>query len=398
MVRSAGLGAFAFSWDEYQNTKSWDLFWNAVYAGRSRNQILALKDAYWSQRQWSTQIVGSLQWRSGPNGSGWVQEFNGPGGRRLLMLENGKNEAFWVLGSNYQEYMNVGGPNGSLGFPRSNENVFTKDGKRAVWQAFSAYNGTARIHNLTGSPSVATWGKIGELHTHLGGAYHWLGMPTRREYMDGDTIFSDFQGGRIAYNHKDGRTEALRPGQQPSWRPNNSFNNSGSSAPFTTKEYFQRLYGHAEGHWSRGLIPGHYGIDSTDTKWPYEIRALVGGHVIDVKKNGIQLSNVSQYHDWGYNPITRTWERASEHNNKVVIWNPDLNRRFTYLHFSEVRVNVGDKINPGQIIGIEGSTGWSTGRHMHLEVSPGKSGGSIEEPLVVLGNARGQGILDKNYQ
>ncbi|WP_254564651.1 S8 family serine peptidase [Oscillatoria sp. HE19RPO] len=217
MVRSPGLGAFAFSWDEYKNTKSWDLFWNAVYAGRSRNQILALKDAYWSQRQWSTQLVGSLQWRSGPNGSGWVQEFNGPGGRRLLMLENGKNEAFWVLGGNYQEYMEMGGPTGTLGFPRSNENRLNRsDGRYATWQAFSAHNGKSRIHHL--GRSVATWGSIGNLYTDLNGAYHWLRMPTRREYIDGDTIFSDFEGGRIAYNRHNGRTEALRPGQQPSWR------------------------------------------------------------------------------------------------------------------------------------------------------------------------------------
>lgn len=225
MIRTPGLGAFAFSWDEYRNTKSWDLFWNSVSAGLSRNQILAIKDAYWSQRQWSTEIVGSLRWRSSSEGRGWVQEFNGSGGRRLLMLENGANQAYWVLGDNYREYMELGGPEGkwldgrfvSLGFPRSNENrIGRQDGRYATWQAFSSGGGKSRIHHL--GRSVATWGSIGSVYTDMGGASNWLGMPTRREYMDGDTIFSDFEGGRIACNRSNGLVEAIPWGKEPSWR------------------------------------------------------------------------------------------------------------------------------------------------------------------------------------
>lgn len=160
-------------------------------------------------------------------GNGWTQRFtNSSGAQMLLMLEDGVNTAYAVWGSNLDEYLFMGGATGRelegrevfLGYPRSNENVFTKDGQRAVWQAFAGNNGTARIHNLYGFASVATWGTIGAFYTNLGGAGHWLGMPTRREYLDGDTIFSDFQGGRIALNRNDGRTEALRPNEQPSWR------------------------------------------------------------------------------------------------------------------------------------------------------------------------------------
>ncbi len=220
IIRNAGLGAFAFTWEEYKNRNAWGLFWRSVYARQSRSQILAFKNAYWGQRSWATQTVGSMRRVVGPNGSGWVQEFDGPNGRRLLMLEDGKTEAFWVLGGNYKEYMAMGGPTGMLGFPRSNENKINRaDGRHATWQPFSAGGGKSRIHHLSPGPgSVATWGSIGSLYTDLGGAPHWLGMPTRREYHDGDTIFSDFEGGRIAYNRNTGRTEALRPGQQPSWR------------------------------------------------------------------------------------------------------------------------------------------------------------------------------------
>jgi len=220
IIRNPTLGAFAFTKEEYNNPTAWGLFWRSVYARQSRSQILAFKNAYWGQRSWATQMVGSLRWLSGPNGSGWVQEFSGSNGNRLLMLESGRTEAFWVLGGNYREYMTMGGPTGTLGFPRSNElRINRADGRYATWQAFSSSSGKARIHHLGGGVgSVATWGSIGSLYTDLNGAFHWLGMPTRREYHDGDTIFSDFEGGRIAFNRNTGRTEALRPGQQPSWR------------------------------------------------------------------------------------------------------------------------------------------------------------------------------------
>jgi hypothetical protein len=221
MIRTPGLGAFAFSWDEYNNTKSWDLFWSAVYAGLSRKQILALKDSYWDKRSAGQQIVGPLKrW-----GNGWTQEFKDANGNRsLLMLEDGYSQAFWVWGANLTEYEFMGGPEGlslgggrvSMGYPRSNEiQISRSDGKWAVWQAFAADNGKARIHHLAGVGSVATWGVIGSRYTDLGGASHWLGMPTRREYIQGNTIFSDFEGGRIAFNRSNGSIEEfpiLKPG------------------------------------------------------------------------------------------------------------------------------------------------------------------------------------------
>jgi murein DD-endopeptidase MepM/ murein hydrolase activator NlpD len=39
-----------------------------------------------------------------------------------------------------------------------------------------------------------------------------------------------------------------------------------------------------------------------------------------------------------------------------------------YAHLSQVNVFCGQQVNAGDVIGLGGSTGWSTGPHLHLEV------------------------------
>lgn len=55
------------------------------------------------------------------------------------------------------------------------------------------------------------------------------------------------------------------------------------------------------------------------------------------------------------------------YGNCVIIQNDDGNITY-YAHQSETACEVGDKVKAGQLIGYVGTTGDSTGNHLHFEV------------------------------
>ena len=57
-----------------------------------------------------------------------------------------------------------------------------------------------------------------------------------------------------------------------------------------------------------------------------------------------------------------------------------------YAHMNELYVKEGQTVGQGQMIGTMGSTGFSTGPHLHFEIRP--NGGSAIDPMVFLASAK----------
>ncbi|MFF3863176.1 LysM peptidoglycan-binding domain-containing M23 family metallopeptidase [Streptomyces sp. NPDC002209] len=74
---------------------------------------------------------------------------------------------------------------------------------------------------------------------------------------------------------------------------------------------------------------------------------------------------------------------AGAYGNEVVIRHAD-GKYSQYGHLSQLSVSAGQSVTGGQTIGLSGSTGNSTGPHLHFEIRTGPSYGSDIDPLAYL--------------
>ncbi|MEV0182643.1 transglycosylase family protein [Streptomyces sp. NPDC050625] len=113
-------------------------------------------------------------------------------------------------------------------------------------------------------------------------------------------------------------------------------------------------YHQAGSHWSKGY---HTGVDfpvPTGTS----VRAVAAGHVVAAGWGG----------SYGY---------------QVVIRHAD-GRYTQYAHLSAISVKAGQPVSAGQRIGRSGSTGNTTGPHLHFEVRTGPGFGTDIDPVAYL--------------
>lgn len=79
--------------------------------------------------------------------------------------------------------------------------------------------------------------------------------------------------------------------------------------------------------------------------------------------------------------ITDPKNRTSEWGNYVRVDGED-GRLYYYCHLSQRLVSRGDKVSVGDALGVEGSTGKTTGSHLHLEV---RENGKSIDPTPIIG-------------
>lgn len=85
----------------------------------------------------------------------------------------------------------------------------------------------------------------------------------------------------------------------------------------------------------------------------------------------------TQIHSIANGVVTETGYDGS-YGNKTVITLDD-GTEIWYCHQTTIFVNVGERVTGNEIIGLVGSTGNSTGPHLHIEVRPG--GGDPVDPV-----------------
>jgi murein DD-endopeptidase MepM/ murein hydrolase activator NlpD len=90
----------------------------------------------------------------------------------------------------------------------------------------------------------------------------------------------------------------------------------------------------------------HYGLDFT---------APIGTPIYSTGDGTIQF-------------IIKDTDKASQGYGNMIIVNHDYGYRTLYAHMSKFNVKSGQKVKRGEIIGYVGSTGLSTGPHLHYEV------------------------------
>lgn len=104
---------------------------------------------------------------------------------------------------------------------------------------------------------------------------------------------------------------------------------------------------------------------------PYRGKFRVS-QVYSASHDGLDLVGVDSKNI--YSTVTGTveragWENANDHSQGfgryVRIKEAGSTDRYYFGHMSEVKVKVGDTVSAGTLLGVEGSTGYSTGSHCH---------------------------------
>ncbi len=169
------------------------------------------------------------------------------------------------------------------------------------------------------------------------------------EYLNDDQK-KKYQG---YYEHKGGAVKAFS-----------------SPFAFDWSGYITSPFGYRD--WGGGDIEFHKGVD---------FGVPHGTEICSVADGTVVKTYTACTHDY---PKDYGCGCGGNYGNYVDILTEDGQYYITYGHMSEVYVNVGDKIQNGQVVGLSGCTGWSTGNHLHLEMRLGYEQGELIDPLTYI--------------
>lgn len=102
---------------------------------------------------------------------------------------------------------------------------------------------------------------------------------------------------------------------------------------------------------------------------------------------GVDLVGSGSKHIYPVNAGTVVWVKSSSsgYGNHLLINHGDGTWSL-YAHLSTIYVKAGQSVNVNTILGLEGSTGRSTGSHLHLEIRKSQDGGQVNPITFLNGN------------
>lgn len=122
-------------------------------------------------------------------------------------------------------------------------------------------------------------------------------------------------------------------------------------------------------------------------KWPVlsPITQLYGG-----EHSGLDIALPNRTPIYALTDGDVAWvdNEVNGYGNYVRVYHKSLNAHSFYAHFDTVVVKQGDKVKKGQLLGYSGSTGNSTGFHLHLELRLANPDGSYRQGVSSFKNAQ----------
>ncbi len=138
---------------------------------------------------------------------------------------------------------------------------------------------------------------------------------------------------------------------------------------------------------------------------PYNGKFRVSNLFSPSRHDGIDLVGIDskEIHSTVNGTVERAgWENPADQKQGFGIYvrikKENSNDKYYFGHMSRVTVSAGESVKIGDIIGIEGSTGYSTGSHCHYCIRGNGSKAEIKDVSVISGIPNKLGIYDDGYK